>query len=1706
MSGGIHAKRGFNYQDTVILDLLLTHFDEYGLSATVRPEGIDDLDLTWIDAQGSEQKRFVQVKKPREDAATNPTGLTWTLANVTTELLPGTLSRLKDNKWEQIWILGDAVSADVQYLVGAGNNAPTLVPQNYWLTVHRLATPKSPALASLEKSIRNQLINWNPPAELPTDAKLVISGLIESFGKKLKTHTSDEIQKEYSRGLHEIHRVLPNVLSRVHIQPTFGSKDEVTQRVQRNLHERYGLDPAVVNYSLFRNLRGFVDDISCIPGRSVNREEFEVELRTIWPTMMPIRRPPPLDERHLRRPDLSALFTSQWSGRALEAIGISGSGKTMLAAEVYYKFRSENPTWPVFYAEVEEATELRDVLVGVAFHLRRYKITQPFRVASVHATGATAHDEAVSQLSQCLAVVHTELLLLLDLIDGNCSKRFAKDLRTFFGACSAPRCRLAVLGQESAFRNFTNLEREQLGVNSIDIRGFRYDEFLALVRQNHHEPENEVLRYTYDTVTAGRSAGLYARLARSLADAYSSDKLRDLAQSPPDQLLQRAERQKFARLSATALPAAERLACFALPFSRIEAENIFQDLNIGLAIQELLDLGLLRKADADTFEMHETVRAGLEGAIAKTTKRTTHAALAAHYARTDLLSTEIFHLEQAGDQLQARIRAKAAFLEGKHWPTLYGYIVARKLVTADEAIGVVTSSDTIEGSYLLPEIISTLGKAADADKILDEIRAHLPRFGNDYNWSSAMACAYLRLAPDSAHVLYRIAFSIDGGNGERESAITSVLIASRRHGTHDPTELIALFDTLSNRQKRLFVPVLLNSGRRDCLKRAFQLMETDLLHGHGERVARPHFPFLRVDSFDDVVEVLASIPSVDNGRMLALQSPLLGRFAAFVWAHRESFEDHCITVLQSECAELRVQKAAIRVLALTANRQLCKICDELATNTDNPIHGFAALAPSLAPGLVDVAKYEARLFDPENALPKRLAALHVLASIGTNLDHLYQKLHDAEGTNIDTGPWELFFLQLASTNPFLSALPMLETQLSRSTNGDSSLDSFLMVGPVKALGMLPVPEALEMLVKAITHVNPAVRAAAVSGLQERRSQAALKSLKRQLRSEENQQIRLSLAAAICASGPTSVNDLNVPFGDDQNMLLWQCIIAARTRDGSFASALIKIALDASLNWQLRRAAISAAGLLPFDVALKHMLPILREQPILPIENNVDSYVHTFLSDLLLNESVNLFPIFKSSRDQFTSFIGELLVEESKALTHSRDLDSGVAAGDWLYNRLSEANWPCNSNAPDTVIDELNRPLLFSAILRSLRRRNRMNLIEAEIPRCREAWFATKCVVECIKSGYAGFEDTNRLKDLVARSPVAGDPRIARIIEEVKTTTRSSKRSPSISNTSETPRFTILSYDQAIRCLSVGTNPYQLSAQSPVLLEDLTLPQFEHLVHLSNPENDPEQGVERYLPGISFRGNSHTVATRQVSYSSTNKTAASFIRPALVAANVHDVTIFWHDRILRSPISNDYVQKVLGCIAVSRNDSVLYDLLSKYSEDFLRPLGSQPIFSYIVPLLDTRIVPVLASNVTLGTDDMLESLSRLSRAIETSEIDRVLTSLFKRWTNRFKIIQLTRLGDPNQHFWRAFRHLVDHPRFDEIKDWPAKMAPILYSPRLAWFYKQDVTRVLERDPRSYIHLENVRFKAEDWEHFYQDEIDLLDQSCDRLFSKYELSSP
>ena len=160
-----------------------------------------------------------------------------------------------------------------------------------------------------------------------------------------------------------------------------------------------------------------------------------------------------------------------------------------------------------------------------------------------------------------------------------------------------------------------------------------------------------------------------------------------------------------------------------------------------------------------------------------------------------------------------------------------------------------------------------------------------------------------------------------------------------------------------------------------------------------------------------------------------------------------------------------------------------------------------------------------------------------------------------------------------------------------------------------------------------SHSSAAIRGVAAMALQERRVHMALGSLKNQLLDETDEEVQPSLAAAICASGPQSIQDVPVPSRENRNVQRWQCIVALRTRDESYAEKLVSLALDRSLHWQLRREAINSAGYFPYAAAVKHMLPVLRERSGLQFDDHMNLYAHSFLSNLLEYETGFVFQLY-----------------------------------------------------------------------------------------------------------------------------------------------------------------------------------------------------------------------------------------------------------------------------------------------------------------------------------------------------------------------------------------------------------------------------------------------------------------------------------------------
>ena len=1384
MSGGISAIRGFDYQSTVILDLLFDHFDHRGPGASVRPEGEDDLDLRWTEA-GTDRRRFVQVKKPTEDLQARPNPSPWALSEIVRDLLPDAIARLTGNDHEQIWVLGDAVVMPVRELFDAGSEAPRKTANSYWTVIHTLARAEAKKLISTGSTLARATSQWRTPDSLSADPTLAQRALVTAANDFGQIHGPEGTMfaQRYAQEAARLHILLPGVYGRIKIVDTNGAEQDVAERVMQRLEQRYGLNRSVIEHTLFRNLRGFINDIAKQPGRSFQHEELELELRSVWPQMVPVKVPPPLTDDHIKRPAVVDGFSDPWAGVAVEVVGISGSGKTRLAAEVLERSQLIHPNRIALYAEVRADVSLRDCLVGTAFHLRRLGLSEPFAVAI---QPDQANEVVLANLATVFAKLPGECLLLLDLVEGREPLGFARDLATFIRAMSSNTLRLIVFGQESTLRELTIAERTQLGAHSFEAPGLSFEQFVVLVGLRHAEPDRGQLGSIYQQITAGRSTGLNVSLAQALTRAQTMDEMAAVAVRPAEERLAFAERSRFARVSFSARAAAEKLTCFALPFQRFEAEGVFPSDNVGLAIRELLDLGLLRRHDGESFEMHETVRAGLEELIAHQTRRDSHEALAAWYQSSAQIVAAIFHLEKAGRSQEARDQARDAFLTGAGWTALWPYVVRHRFVSAREVITVIAGSGRIADAYLLPEILRELEGPPYTDTLMDLIREQSDRALADPLWARPILAAILESEPTRIDDLIELMIEAESTPEAGANALTWLSIAMQRWKGEIGPSTLDLFDRQPETIQRTFLGLLLRGGRA-ALRHAFQHLCKHPALTESDRRGQLMLA-LNVRSSDDITDILVALPSATPADMVRSRSPRLGPLSRLIWGARKALRTPCIAALEAQTLDSDALVNAIRILLFLGERTILDLSEGLRRRTDMA-GALANLVPAIIPALVDWHSYEARVLNESATLTDRAQALTTLACSGTRLDNLLDRQRAADPARWSL--WTPILLAIASVTPFAAAIPLLSEILESEDDSGAVLPTI-----IAQQGQTPGSDVTSVLLKALTHSNVRVRQSAANALARRRDRAALPRLIERYGEEEVPDVQPTLATAILASGATSAEDLTIRSGTPAADLWW-CVLAHRTRDLSAAGRLVSIALDRTQLWQVRRAAIAAAGQLPYEAALAQIEPSVmaeRSSPTCggpPLPTDLATAAH----------------------DQFVNII------------HKPLLQAAVLRG------LRHCDRPDRIEANLATID--HEWIAIKALLERSKLPGRGPVLGRRL--------------RDLIAG-ATWANDHTVNILLGQLEVAPATNIG-----LRAAAGHTAVPPQLSTSLP------LTYKAAVLVLSGGaTAPVPTG---PLILEPLTSEECANLIGLANPAKDPERGETVFTPAVSFTRNGHQVSQR-----------------------------------------------------------------------------------------------------------------------------------------------------------------------------------------------------------------------------------------------------
>lgn len=1679
-SGGIIALRGFDYQSTVVLDLLFNLFNQYQHNVSVRPEGEDDLDIRISDSTGI-KREFFQIKKPREDDQGNLSPRPWTLTEVINQLLPNTIRNLQIQNSTQHWIVGDTFDQQVEKLITCGEKSPIEVPSLYWDVVHRLA--RNFIQCDTEERKKINKIKIKDAGYIGIDPLNVLD---DAFANELKLYgVNESIASLYSEKTREIHDRLPNVLKRIVLCPTFGKEEEIIYRVNLQLEEQYKIPEKVSQKILFRNLRGFINDISKEYDKTFDRKQFEFELASVWPSILHISEPQQKPLTFISRAELNERILSQIHGKAIEITGISGSGKTLLASDAIDYIRSSQPQALAFYSEVREegGVSLRDVLCGLAFTLQGYGAAEPFSIAI---TPGLSEEHILQRLGDVFNRINVRVFLFIDFASGVCSRQFSHDLVCFLRANTEGMLRLVLLGQERSLYLLDKAEQQSLNIAHFSIPGLTSDEFIQLVQAANATADAALLCNIYEKLTAGRDAGLQASLANLLA-SRSIAEMGAIAQLPNEEMVPAAERLRFSELPDDIRNTTGKLSCFMLPFTREEAAGAFPDLNTGMAISFLLDKGLLQSTRDDTLEMHEIVRKGIHALISPQTVTDSHRSLAAWYKNKPI--ARFHHLLQAGEKEEADRLAQEAFSRDS-WHAIIDYLCNNSLLTIGSVFASIASR-TYPTTCPLDNLLRRLGDSDPIPSLLTLASKDQEYFNTDFNWSMNLGRAISKHSIE--HFFMLLAITIDYAKKHPENEHTALdwayLFLERDSTLLIPEKILETFKEESFEIKKRLIPLLLLDKRRELIKLAMELKSEEPAVDAFNEKKRISFP-LHIKSKKDAVEFLASVPDADGGQMMATRSAVEGWIGDYIWTSKDTLTPYCKDLLKNHHGcETQVLKNALRVLIHIADKDAIKFARPFIKE-GHALHGFSVLLPVFFPEQIDIGENKRHLFDVNTKIQDRLIPLTLLAAAGEDLNELYATLKSLESEK-NHEQIDIMFSLLSLQHQCDASLGYCEKILK-----DDKAYPPIINAQLSRLAESTSISSLEILLKALTHKSPQIRLAAATVLSQRRESRALPQIFEQLELEKDETVAIGLVVAAMASGISSLSEAK-KFPQTAAALSWKCKLIGRIQDTSSdaTSLLINTACDTNKHWEVRRSAILATSHLPFSAALEHICyHILKEQSPLNLDRSTDLIAHNHLRDILLKEGKGLFSTYSRGEKYFTKFWGNIF-SECWSDTSAYDIPEGKSISAWLYHKLQNSGFPGDYGLLDKIINELSIPVLHDAILRALAAAHQYELIEKVIAESPNTWMAIRGICARVKAGNFDESVKERLTNIVNSSPYknAGHGILYRVIP--KSVQAEPNRSKRKKVATYLPNFPIneFSYNDDISIIK------NMAAGSTLIVKAQSVENLHTLLHKLE-ENVKKEGVEKRAPRLKIKADGSAIIGHAITYSSSGSdTIKDKIISSIAACFItFGITPDWHIEKMNSQYSHTYMLEYAKCLAVLESKDFFYEQIASNEELLLCVIKNYLFFISQPGLITDRIISLLSRYINAGTLELFEGICALACQIKTNRIDFLLSALLRRWSkekSRIPFIQ----NDISVNLARAFNQMSTHPRFYEAADWLGAITTVLQA-GVRWYERKDFFEVMGKHPKAYSQIEAQLLHTTVDQHFLRDEIDQLDEDAQRLFKQ------
>ncbi|MHA7685899.1 HEAT repeat domain-containing protein [Cupriavidus sp. PET2-C1] len=1687
MSGGETAIRGFDYQATVILDEIMTHFATWGEDGFVRPEGEDDLDL--FEGLGPIQNVVhVQIKKPRQSETGELSPSAWTIAEAVSELIPQSIERLRRPFCRQIWILGDKVSPDLTSVIELGQAAPA---QAYLTLIHLLGRNETIKFAGLGKTAKKRLQAWRPSPVSGFTIEENIQEMVAAFRLVAERRGLDAIELDvYQRAIDGLQVSLPLLLGRIELKESNGIESEVVDRVNTRLSAQYRLNPTIVKDTLFRNLRGFISDISKQHGRSFGGNEFDYEIGTVWPEMIPIKVPPELETDHINRNDITSALLAP-NSKIVEVVGVSGSGKSSLAAEAIKRIEKEGEQNLSYYVEIRKATRFRHVLAGLTFRLRRFGADFAFDSA---VDGTSSNERAAIRVARALSDLNRPVSIFLDLVEGGCDSEFSRDLCTFVRqiAKGQASCRVIALGQERTLKEFSEFDREALGVVQVDVRGFEFEEFLRLARARQSSLSRESLWNVFGRVTKGRSTGLVAARARSIADMSQNLAQQILDSASPEEMIGRADVERFERISIAALNAAQKLVCFVLPFSAPEAASAFPNDNVRRAIVEMRDLALLRRYDETSFEMHETVRAGLESYLPLSVGRAAHAELANWYARRQDVPAVVFHLDAADRHSEACAVARDEFLQGRSWSALRDYAVAHQLISKEEAIGLFAYAKENGRSYFLPQFFEGGASPDVADALIELLRTSSPPESSvDFSWTSNLMRAILYSDSDRLLQLLEYSLEVPETDASWDQRFGYLQMAISQANIPFSQGCVNLFNRESPDAKRRMLPIFVASGNRDVMRVAFGFLEKNpglLMRDRGPS----HSIRLHVVELARTREFLAALPSRDSSQMLVRRSALLEPLLGLIWAQRHALRKFCIQLLRDSDPEPAVMQGAARVLVALGEPSLLKLCDGAKT-FDQSTRTFFEFLPVLVPWLVNRAEYEKKILDTTVEVKDRISAVLPILALGSDIGVLLEKLKLSDPTNADL--WEFLILHWSVFRPFSAGISAVARKIKLG-------DKNITLGPlVASFGRLGGTDARRLLLEALDHSDPNVRVAAITTLAQVRDRHALYDLVARLAVETDVAMAQGLVVAIASSHPDAEVMKQIDWSRVPSARIWRSIMAGRLRDVREAGEIADVATDMSQRWQVRRAAVLAAGRLAEQPTLEKIRGSLsKERSPFDGDKTYNLEGHELALNLLSNGLPFLFEEFLDEKAQFVDFVAKQFNDTLPHAVLQGQLSPGQEVATWMYEQLIAHNYPSSKAGVDAFIDRLQIPIVQAALLRSLRMAGRYDLIEEEASTAYSAWYLMRCVLELRHNQRNDPPLRERVGAIIAASPWRSNGLMQNLVPDTFGIVVSQPLAGQATTSTTTPEVVRRKFvEVTVREIEAALDgSIKLDDSLPLRLFFESEDRYKELIRDLDPENDYVRDSTRKPAFLRFTTSGYLVNDGQHNRKENRANLRASLRPAIAAANRWDLPIPWHSRMLEEDRFDAYAGKFVDCLAACGDLTVFYREMARY-EGILMPsiLSSKIRAENIQPVVNESMVPFLTRYLGSGHDAFLVGLCTVAGHIRSSAVDDVLEGLLARWHGRFNLAEPSAQHNENIDFWVAFHRLSRHPRFDNIRDWDIRLEEILRG-LMDGHQRDDVLKTLCRSSRMYRTIETQLFRRWTLTHYRNDIVDILENEADRLF--------